>query len=143
MTYEDSFDKSADEETIEQKELPCVDKDSGPTEQSADDDQRCAVSEEASATEDGSQVNEAHSEVKSTKPKGKKAKDAKKSAKGSSEHQTMNEVPIHCVTCNCTFPSRNKLFEHLKATGHAKATQAPSVNGAVHTRSKKEKRKNR
>lgn len=54
-----------------------------------------------------------------------------------------NEVPIHCVTCNCTFPSRNKLFEHLKATGHAKATQAPSVNGAVHTRSKKEKRKNR
>uniref|UniRef100_A0A8C3LWZ4 DnaJ heat shock protein family (Hsp40) member C21 n=1 Tax=Chrysolophus pictus TaxID=9089 RepID=A0A8C3LWZ4_CHRPC len=81
--------------------------------------------------------------ISSTKPKGKKPKDAKKSAKGSSEHQTMNEVPIHCVTCNCTFPSRNKLFEHLKATGHAKATQALSVNGAVHTRSKKEKRKNR
>lgn len=41
-----------------------MDKDSGSTEQSVDDDQRCAVSEEASATEDSSQVNEAHSEVK-------------------------------------------------------------------------------
>ncbi|OXB79156.1 UNVERIFIED_CONTAM: hypothetical protein H355_006615 [Colinus virginianus] len=144
MTYGDSFERSADEETIEQKELPCMDKDSGPAEQSVSDDQRCAVSEEASAAEDVSQANEAQSEVKSsTKPRGKKAKDAKKSAKASSEHQTVSEVPIHCVTCNCTFPSRNKLFEHLKATGHAKATQAPSANGAVHTRSKKEKRKNR
>ncbi|XP_065596056.1 dnaJ homolog subfamily C member 21 isoform X3 [Cyrtonyx montezumae] len=144
MTYGDSFERSADEETTEQMELPCTDKDSGPTEQSVNDDQSCAVSEEASAAEDVSQVNEAQSEVKSsTKPKGKKAKDAKKSAKASSEHQTVSEVPIHCVTCNCTFPSRNKLFEHLKATGHAKATQAPSANGAVHTRSKKEKRKNR
>ncbi|OXB66711.1 hypothetical protein ASZ78_013102 [Callipepla squamata] len=144
MTYGDSFERSADEETIEQKELTCMDKDSGPAEQSVNDDQRCAVSEEASAAQDVSQANDAQSEVKSsTKPKGKKAKDAKKSAKASSEHQTVSEVPIHCVTCNCTFPSRNKLFEHLKATGHAKATQAPSANGAVHTRSKKEKRKNR
>uniref|UniRef100_A0A8C8EFX8 DnaJ heat shock protein family (Hsp40) member C21 n=1 Tax=Otus sunia TaxID=257818 RepID=A0A8C8EFX8_9STRI len=79
----------------------------------------------------------------STKPKGKKAKDAKKSAQASSEHPTTNEVPIHCVTCNCAFPSRNKLFEHLKATGHAKATQAPALSKAVNTRNKKEKRKNR
>ncbi|EOB03069.1 DnaJ-like protein subfamily C member 21, partial [Anas platyrhynchos] len=140
--YEDSFDKSADEETAEQKEVPCVDKDTA--EELVNDGQRCAVSEERSASEDSSQVNEAQSEVKSSaKPKGKKAKDAKKSAKASSEHPTTNEVPIHCVTCNCAFPSRNKLFEHLKLTGHAKATQAPTVNGAVHTRSKKEKRKNR
>ncbi|XP_074993211.1 dnaJ homolog subfamily C member 21 isoform X1 [Calonectris borealis] len=144
MTYEDSFDKSADEETVEQKEVPCVDKDSGSAEELVNDGQRCAVSEDASATEDVGQVNEAKTEEKSsTKPKGKKAKDAKKSAKASSEHPTMNEVPIHCVTCNCAFPSRNKLFEHLKATGHAKATQAPAVNGAVNTRNKKEKRKNR
>ncbi|KAM9167525.1 dnaJ homolog subfamily C member 21 isoform 1-T1 [Mergus octosetaceus] len=142
MIYEDSFDKSADEETAEQKEVPCVDKDTA--EELVNDGQSCAVSEERSATEDSSQVNEAQSEVKSSaKPKGKKAKDAKKSAKASSEHPTTNEVPIHCVTCNCAFPSRNKLFEHLKLTGHAKATQAPTVNGAVHTRSKKEKRKNR
>ncbi|XP_050769338.1 dnaJ homolog subfamily C member 21 isoform X1 [Gymnogyps californianus] len=143
-TYEDSFDKSTDEETVEQKEVPGVDKDSGSAEELVNDGQRCAVSEDASTTEDVSQVNEAKSEAKSsTKPKGKKAKDAKKSAKASSEHPAMNEVPIHCVTCNCAFPSRNKLFEHLKATGHAKATQAPAVNGAVNTRNKKEKRKNR
>ncbi|KAM6034898.1 dnaJ homolog subfamily C member 21 isoform 2-T2 [Theristicus caerulescens] len=143
MTYEDSFDKSADEETVEQKEVPCVDKDSGSAEELVNDGQRCAVSEDASTTEDVGQVDEAKTEAKSTKPKGKKAKDAKKSAKASSEHPTTNEVPIHCVTCNCAFPSRNKLFEHLKATGHAKATQAPAVNGAVNTRNKKEKRKNR
>ncbi|NXL32083.1 DJC21 protein, partial [Glaucidium brasilianum] len=143
MTYENTLDRSTDEETVEQKEVPGVDKDSGSAEELVDG-QRCAVSEDASTTEDVSQVNEAKSEAKSsTKPKGKKAKDAKKSAQASSEHPTMNEVPIHCVTCNCAFPSRNKLFEHLKATGHAKATQAPAVSKAVNTRNKKEKRKNR
>ncbi|KAM9509710.1 dnaJ homolog subfamily C member 21 isoform 2-T2 [Guaruba guarouba] len=143
VTYEDSLDKSADEETVEQKEVHDVDKDSGSAEKLVNDGQRCAVSEDASATEDVSQVDETRSEAKSTKPKGKKAKEAKKSAKASSEHPTTNEVPIHCVTCNCAFPSRNKLFEHLKATGHAKATQAAAVNGAVNTRNKKEKRKTR
>ncbi|NXG35475.1 DJC21 protein, partial [Dromaius novaehollandiae] len=143
MTYEDSSDKSADEEPVKQKEAPSTDKDSGSAEELVNDGQRCAASEETGATEDVSQVNETKCEVKSTKPKGKKAKDAKKSSKAFSEHPTMSEVPIHCVTCNCAFPSRNKLFEHLKATGHAKATQAPAVNGAIHTRNKKEKRKNR
>ncbi|OPJ82465.1 dnaJ homolog subfamily C member 21 isoform X2 [Patagioenas fasciata] len=140
MTYEDSPDESADEETVEQKKVHCVDNDRGLAEELLNDGQRCAVSEDASATEDVGRVNEAKTEAKSTKPKGKKAKDAKKV---SSEHPTTNEVPIHCVTCNCTFPSRNKLFEHLKATGHAKATQAPAINGAVNARNKKEKRKNR
>ncbi|NXX95639.1 DJC21 protein, partial [Centropus bengalensis] len=142
MTFEDSFDKSADEETVEQKEVPCMDKDSSSAEKLVNDGQRCA--EEASTTEGVSQVDEVKPEGKSsTKLKGKKAKDAKKSAKSSAEHPTTNEVPIHCVTCNCAFPSRNKLFEHLKATGHAKATQASAVNDAVNTRNKKEKRKNR
>ncbi|XP_053910597.1 dnaJ homolog subfamily C member 21 isoform X2 [Cuculus canorus] len=143
MTYEDSVDKSADEETVEQKEVSCVNKDSGPAEELVNDSQRCAMSEDTNTTEDVSQVNEAKTEAKSVKLKGKKAKDAKKSAKASAEHPTTNEVPIHCVTCNCAFPSRNKLFEHLKATGHAKATQAPAVNGTVNSRNKKEKRKNR
>ncbi|XP_010216034.1 PREDICTED: dnaJ homolog subfamily C member 21, partial [Tinamus guttatus] len=143
-TYEDSFDQSADEEPVEQREAPSADKDSSSAGKLVTDGQKCSASEETSATEDVSQANEAKNEVKSsTKPKGKKTKDAKKSAKASSEHPTMSEVPIHCVTCNSVFPSRNKLFEHLKATGHAKAMQAPAVNGAVHTKNKKEKRKNR
>ncbi|NXW23121.1 DJC21 protein, partial [Circaetus pectoralis] len=139
MTDKDSSDKSADEGTVEQEEVPGVDKQSGSAEEVVNDGQRCAVSGDTSMTEDVSQVKEAESEVtSSTKPKGKKAKDAKKSA---SEHPTTNEVPIQCTTCKCTFPSRNKLFEHLKTMGHAKATQAPPVTGAVNTRSKKEKRK--
>ncbi|XP_030322726.1 dnaJ homolog subfamily C member 21 [Calypte anna] len=144
-TYEDSFDKCADEEAVEQKKVPCVDNDSAPAEELMNGGQRCAVSEDTSAAEDSSQVNEMKAEVKSssTKLKGKKAKDAKKSAKASSEQPATNEIPILCVTCNCAFPSRNKLFEHLKATGHAKATQVPAVNGAVDARNKKEKRKNR
>ncbi|NXA44946.1 DJC21 protein, partial [Nothocercus julius] len=143
-TYEDSFDKSADEEPVEQKEAPSADKDNSSAEELVTDGQKCSASEEMTATEDIGQVNETKNEAKSsTKPKGKKNKDAKKSAKASSEHPAMSEVPIHCVTCNSAFPSRNKLFEHLKATGHAKAMQAPAVNGAVHTRNKKEKRKNR
>ncbi|NWR24393.1 DJC21 protein, partial [Emberiza fucata] len=142
--YEDSFDQSADEETVEQKEVPSVEKDSGSTEELVNAGQRCAVSEDTGITDDVSQENETKSEAKSsTKPKGKKAKEAKKSAKVSSESSTMSEVPIHCVTCNCVFPSRNKLFEHLKVTGHARATTTPTVNGAVNTKSKKEKRKNR
>lgn len=142
--YEDSFDLSADEETVEQKEVPSMEKDSGSTEELLNDGQRCAVSEDTGIRDDVSQENETKSEEKSsTKPKGKKAKEAKKSAKASSESSATNEVPIHCVTCNCTFPSRNKLFEHLKATGHARATTTPTVNGAVNARNKKEKRKNR
>ncbi|XP_068032870.1 dnaJ homolog subfamily C member 21 isoform X2 [Anomalospiza imberbis] len=141
-SYEDSFDQSADEETVEQKEVPSMEKDRDSTEELVDDGQRCAVSEDTGITDDVTQENETKSEAKSTKPKGKKAKEANKSSKLSSESSTMNEVPTHCVTCNCAFPSRNKLFEHLKATGHARAT-TPTVKGAVNTKNKKEKRKNR
>ncbi|XP_041274869.1 dnaJ homolog subfamily C member 21 isoform X2 [Onychostruthus taczanowskii] len=142
-SYEDSFDQSADEETVEQKEVPSsTEKGSGSTEE-LNDGQRCAMPEDIGIMDDVSQENETKSEAKSTKPKGKKAKEAKKSAKVSSESSTMSEVPIHCVTCNCAFPSRNKLFEHLKVTGHARATTTLTVNGAVNTKNKKEKRKNR
>uniref|UniRef100_A0A8D2MM31 DnaJ heat shock protein family (Hsp40) member C21 n=1 Tax=Zonotrichia albicollis TaxID=44394 RepID=A0A8D2MM31_ZONAL len=140
-SYENSFDQSDDEETVEQKEVPSMEKDSGLTEELVNDGQRC--SEDTVITDDVSQENETKSEAKSTKPKGKKAKEAKKSPKVSSDSSTMNEGAIHCVTCNCTFPSRNKLFDHLKVTGHARATTIPTVNGAVNTKNKKEKRKNR
>ncbi|NXS18520.1 DJC21 protein, partial [Mystacornis crossleyi] len=86
LGYEDSFDQSADEETVQQKEMPSTEKDSGSTEELLNDSQRCAVSEDTGITDDVSQENETKSEAKSsTKPKGKKAKEAKKSAKASSE----------------------------------------------------------
>ncbi|XP_033019756.1 dnaJ homolog subfamily C member 21 [Lacerta agilis] len=125
----------------------------GSTKQSSETDEAGNVSqshnlEDASAEETAEPTTEPKAEVKSnTKAKGKKAKDTKKSsaARGSSEHQTMHEASLQCVTCSCEFQSRNKLFEHLKATGHAKAVQAPAMNGAVSnsSRSKKEKRRNR
>uniref|UniRef100_A0A0K8RW44 DnaJ homolog subfamily C member 21 n=1 Tax=Crotalus horridus TaxID=35024 RepID=A0A0K8RW44_CROHD len=88
---------------------------------------------------------ESKTEVKSNpKGKGKKAKEAKKtSPKVCSEHQVKLEGPLQCVTCSCEFQSRNKLFEHLKATGHAKAVAASTANTAISSRSKKEKRRNR
>ncbi|XP_060092066.1 dnaJ homolog subfamily C member 21 [Heteronotia binoei] len=101
--------------------------------------------EEASTGGNGAPANEPKTDMKANaKAKGKKAKDTKKaSARSSSEHQIVNEASLQCVTCHCEFQSRNKLFDHLKATGHAKAMQVPSTIGAVSSRSKKEKRKNR
>ncbi|NWU84290.1 DJC21 protein, partial [Onychorhynchus coronatus] len=143
-SYEDSLDQSADEETIEHKEVHSMDKDSGSAEELIKDGQGCAVSEDTSTTDDVNQENEIKSEVKSsTKPKGKKVKDAKKCSKASSGNPATSEVFSICVTCNCTFPSRNKLFEHLKATNHARATSTSVANEAVNARNKKEKRKNR
>ncbi|XP_074064646.1 dnaJ homolog subfamily C member 21 [Macrotis lagotis] len=77
------------------------------------------------------------------KPKGKKAKDLKKSVKVSDEQQVVSDGPIRCTTCHGEFTSRNKLFEHLKATGHARAPSTSSLSSATSARSKKEKRKNR
>ncbi|NXF05040.1 DJC21 protein, partial [Smithornis capensis] len=122
-SYVDSFDQSADEEIVEQKEVPSTDKDSPLAEELINDGQRCGVSEDTSTVDAVSQENEMKSEAESrTKPKGKKAKDAKKAAKASAENPTTKEVTFQCITCNCAFPSRNKLFEHLKATRHARAT---------------------
>lgn len=56
--------------------------------------------------------------------------------------QPQKELILHCVTCNNEFPTRNKLFDHLKTTGHA----SPLTSGAAHssvTKSKKDKKKNR
>lgn len=58
------LDKSADEEPVEQKEMPGVHKDSGSAEELVNDGQRCAVSEDTSTTDDVGQENETKSEVK-------------------------------------------------------------------------------
>ncbi|KAM6470074.1 dnaJ homolog subfamily C member 21 [Liasis olivaceus] len=134
--------------------------DSG-TEQQVDEARQVGSNELERASEESENVSKSHNsedageisvptvepriEVKSNpKGKGKKAKEAKKtSAKASSEHQIKPEAPLQCVTCSCEFQSRNKLFEHLKATGHAKALQTSTTNTAISSRSKKEKRRNR
>ncbi|KAM7392729.1 hypothetical protein PAMA_007715 [Pampus argenteus] len=85
-------------------------------------------------------------EAKSSgKTKGKKGggKDKPKIVKANAggEQCPEKEVNLRCVTCNYEFPTRNKLFDHLKTSGHASAlSSAPhsSVN-----KSKKDKKKNR
>ncbi|XP_069602065.1 dnaJ homolog subfamily C member 21 isoform X1 [Ranitomeya imitator] len=80
-----------------------------------------------------------------TKLKGKKAKDLKKAAKVAAAPETpeqQTELSLKCNTCGTDFSTRNKLFTHLKNTGHALAvTNAPTHAAAA--KSKKEKRKNK
>ncbi|XP_051532796.1 dnaJ homolog subfamily C member 21 [Myxocyprinus asiaticus] len=80
----------------------------------------------------------------SAKTKGKKGgKDSKKNNKphGSLEVSQEKEVNLRCVTCQYEFTTRNKLFDHLKTTGHA--TALSSSNTTQTCRKKKETRKNR
>ncbi|XP_062867329.1 dnaJ homolog subfamily C member 21 [Trichomycterus rosablanca] len=79
----------------------------------------------------------------SGKTKNKKGgKDLKKSSKphAGGEANQEKEANLHCAVCHYEFPTRNKLFDHLKTTGHA--TALPST-AAPNSKSKKDKRKNR
>ncbi|XP_063816758.1 dnaJ homolog subfamily C member 21 [Pseudophryne corroboree] len=80
-----------------------------------------------------------------TKLKGKKAKDLKKATKTATvqEHtEQKSEAPLYCNTCSSVFPTRNKLFSHLKTTGHALAVGNPTTS-TTSSKSKKDKRKNK
>ncbi|XP_075899830.1 dnaJ homolog subfamily C member 21 isoform X2 [Nelusetta ayraudi] len=85
-------------------------------------------------------------ELKSSsgKPKGKKGgKDKPKNVKSNpaGEQTEESEVILHCVTCNHEFPTRNKLFDHLKSSGHASALSHTAHSST--NKSKKDKKKNR
>jgi len=62
----------------------------------------------------------------SVKPKlkGKKLKEARKRAKEEKEQEDVgsdeDDAEVHsCQVCQSSFPSKNKLFKHIKSTGHA------------------------
>ncbi|XP_026052382.1 dnaJ homolog subfamily C member 21 [Carassius auratus] len=78
----------------------------------------------------------------SAKTKGKKGgKDSKNSKPNGVEVTQEKEVNLRCVTCQYEFTTRNKLFDHLKTTGHA--TALSSSNTAQTSKKKKDARKNR
>ncbi|CAG0883256.1 unnamed protein product [Cyprideis torosa] len=85
------------------------------------------VKEESADREDGDA--EEHK-----KSKGKKAKEARRKAKEqgvekpSSQTATDPSAPL-CAKCKAVFPTKNKLFEHLKKTGHAVPLPACSSGG--------------
>uniref|UniRef100_A0A1A7YM58 DnaJ homolog subfamily C member 21 n=1 Tax=Iconisemion striatum TaxID=60296 RepID=A0A1A7YM58_9TELE len=81
-------------------------------------------------------------EVKSSgKTKGKKGggKDKPKSAKPHTEQIPEKEANLRCVTCNYEFPTRNKLFDHLKTSGHATALSSSASHNSM-SKNKKEKK---
>ncbi|XP_028829873.1 dnaJ homolog subfamily C member 21 isoform X2 [Denticeps clupeoides] len=78
------------------------------------------------------------------KPKSKKG--GKESRKSNKPHPGVDtasekEANLRCVTCEFEFATRNKLFDHLKMTGHA--TALSSSRSSTAGKGKKEKRKNR
>ncbi|XP_037092420.1 dnaJ homolog subfamily C member 21-like [Pollicipes pollicipes] len=83
------------------------------------------------------------------KLKGKKAKDARKKARAEQQQQHQQTVApeeedkaneIMCQVCRSEFQSKNKLFDHLKKTGHAVLKDSKAA-GAHSTEQKKGKKK--
>ncbi|KAM6984704.1 dnaJ homolog subfamily C member 21 [Aplochiton taeniatus] len=78
----------------------------------------------------------------SSKAKGNKGggKDKKKVVKpqAGEEEAPEKELNLQCVTCHHEFPTRNKLFDHLKTSGHALALSSSGT-----AKNKKDKKKNR
>ncbi|KAI4816677.1 hypothetical protein KUCAC02_008993 [Chaenocephalus aceratus] len=141
---EDAPEKSEDPTEAEKQEDPA------PTELEKKDDP-------APPTETEKQDDPAPTEVKSSgKTKGKKVggKDKPKNAKSTTEEEEEEEeeeveetcpekeVILNCVICHTEFPTRNKLFDHLKTSGHAIAISSKAPQSST-TKSKKDKKKNR
>ncbi|XP_037548556.1 dnaJ homolog subfamily C member 21 [Nematolebias whitei] len=114
-----------------------------PTQTTCDEDHLHEKSEDPTGPENQEDVPPA--EVKgSGKTKGKKGggKDKSKNVKSHTEQFPEKEASLCCNTCNNEFPTRNKLFDHLKTSGHASALPASAPHSST-SKSKKEKKKNR
>ncbi|XP_075444038.1 dnaJ homolog subfamily C member 21 isoform X2 [Ascaphus truei] len=112
-----------------------------PTPNSATEQQESLQDTDSTVSSNANEADTQSNEVKTApKLKGKKSKELKKASKpaAATEQQAESDVPLRCVTCSCDFPTRNKLFSHLKNTGHALA-----INTTSNSKTKKEKRRNK
>ncbi|XP_011479968.1 dnaJ homolog subfamily C member 21 isoform X2 [Oryzias latipes] len=100
----------------------------------------------ADAAEPETPDNLSPTEVKgSGKTKGKKGGGKEKTRNAKSQNAdevSEKEVNLRCVTCNYEFATRNKLFDHLKSSGHATALSSNVLQSSA-SKSKKDKKKNR
>ncbi|XP_075311813.1 dnaJ homolog subfamily C member 21 isoform X3 [Odontesthes bonariensis] len=101
----------------------------------------------AEPAEPEQQEDDPPAEVKSSsgKTKGKKGggKDKPKNIKSQSGEQfPEKQVDLRCVACDSEFPTRNKLFDHLKTSGHATLLSANAAHSSM-SKSKKDKKKKR
>ncbi|XP_013864773.1 dnaJ homolog subfamily C member 21 [Austrofundulus limnaeus] len=115
-----------------------------PTQTTCEEDDLSAKSENPTGPEMQEDLPPAEVKSSSGKTKSKKGggKDKSKNIKSHTEQFPEKEVSLLCVTCNNEFPTRNKLFDHLKTSGHATALPASAPHSSI-SRSKKEKKKNR
>lgn len=126
------------EESVAENLAPNSTDDISPPSQSRDQEEDTAGSEEAAE-----EVKKKEPEPNKSSGKAKKLEKTTMISKahvGGDVNQEQKEMNLRCVICNFEFNTRNKLFDHLKTTGHA--TALPS-SAAMTTKSKKEKRKNR
>ena len=72
------------------------------------------------------------------KPKGKSKKKAKEA--GGVSEETKSSSELTCTVCGREFPSRNKLFQHIKDSGHAIAMTTGSQAGKKTGKGSKSKR---
>ena len=54
---------------------------------------------------------------------------------------SVSSTSLKCVACAASFPSKNKLFDHLKATKHATYIEKPNIESEEGSRKKKGKKK--
>ncbi|CAL4157172.1 unnamed protein product, partial [Meganyctiphanes norvegica] len=97
------------------------------------------VSENSIDSDDEQTNNEDDDDIK-PKLKGKKAKDARKKTKEASNSQVENppeEKTSTCSVCKQEFPSRTRMFSHIKATGHAALKSDYSMAAAGGKKGKK------
>ncbi|KAI1904832.1 hypothetical protein AGOR_G00009730 [Albula goreensis] len=115
------------EQSGSSEDSPCP---QSPPDQPCDDD-----------TEGGQQEEPRPTQPKSSgKTKAKKGGTKKGSKPQGGSERPPEELNLRCVTCQFEFPTRNKLFDHLKTTGHATAVSSSKPTGG---KGKKDKRKNR
>ncbi|XP_028318550.1 dnaJ homolog subfamily C member 21 [Gouania willdenowi] len=80
-------------------------------------------------------------EMKSSgKPKAKKGGGKEKTNIKTGDQHPEKEVNLCCVTCSNEFSTRNKLFDHLKSSGHATAVSANATHSSMSKKDKKKKR---
>eukprot|EP00117_Sycon_ciliatum_P049169 scpid56650/ scgid34903/ DnaJ homolog subfamily C member 21; DnaJ homolog subfamily A member 5 len=105
-----------------------------------------AAQQEAPAPSSASAGDGATADTQDTKPsqetrKPKSSKKAQSSA--ASATRTPSELDLICVGCSMEFSTRNKMFQHLKETGHAQPVSAAGGSSSSSSSKKSKKGKKR
>lgn len=127
----------------QQKVIHSAPEDEGQLEMTTSSTETPVDSEEPAQTEEPGSEQPPTEAKSSGKTKAKKGgvKDKPKNMKTHNGEQCPEkEVNLFCVTCNKEFPTRNKLFDHLKSSGHATALTQSAAHSST-GKSKKDKRK--